>query len=121
LVCGDVVAIADEAIVYNPAPVALGSHATISQQAYLCTATHDFESRLFPMVSSPISIGAYAWICARGVVQAGVSVGDGAVLGLGSIATRDLAPWVVYAGVPARRIKDRVISDEDKTRPIANR
>ena len=50
---------------------------------------------------------AYAWICARASVAPGVQVGDGAVLGLGSVATRDLEPWTVYAGAPATKVKER--------------
>ena len=115
------VAIADEVIVYNPRLITLGSHAIISQQAYLCGATHNYDLPEFPMVSSPISVGSYAWVCARAAVQPGVSVGEGAVLGFGSIATRDLEPWSVYAGIPARRIKNRVISHEVTKRAIVNR
>jgi len=54
-----------------------------------------------------MDFGAYAWVCARASVAPGVSVGEGAVLGLGSVATRDLEPWGVYAGVPAEKVKGR--------------
>jgi len=108
LVCEDVAMIADEAVIYNPSVIRLGSHAVVSQQAYLCGATHDYQSAAFPLISSPISVGAYAWICARATVQPGVLVGEGAVLALGSIATKDLEAWSVYAGIPARKINERV-------------
>jgi putative colanic acid biosynthesis acetyltransferase WcaF len=107
LVCNDLASIADEAIVYNPAPITLGSHAVVSQQAYLCGATHDYEDPNFPLIALPITIGSYAWICARATVQPGVSVGEGAILALGSVATSDLEPWTVYGGLPARKIKLR--------------
>lgn len=113
LVCEDTVSIADDAEIYNPAVVNLGSHAVISQQAYLCGATHDYDDPAFPMIWAPISIGRYAWIGARAVVQMGITVGDGAVLGLGSIATRDLEAWSVNAGVPARWIGRRKMRPED--------
>jgi putative colanic acid biosynthesis acetyltransferase WcaF len=61
----------------------------------------------FSLVASPITIERYAWICARAVVQPGVTVKEGAVLGLAGVATRDLEPWTVYAGVPARKVKER--------------
>jgi putative colanic acid biosynthesis acetyltransferase WcaF len=112
LTCGQLATIGDEAIVYNPAPITLGSHAIVSQQAYLCGATHDYEDPNFPLVAFPISIGPYAWICARATVQPGVSVGEGAVLALGAVATRDLESWTVYAGVPARRVKARALRDQ---------
>jgi putative colanic acid biosynthesis acetyltransferase WcaF len=107
LECEDAVAIANDAVVYNPARVRLGSHSIVSEQAYLCGATHDYTDPTFPMVSRSITIERYAWICARASVQMGVTVREGAVLGLGAVATRDLAPWSVYAGVPARRVKAR--------------
>jgi putative colanic acid biosynthesis acetyltransferase WcaF len=107
LICEDAVGIADGAVIYTPAPIRLGSHCVVSQDAYLCGATHDIDNPAFPMVSSPITVGAYAWICARAVVCAGVTVGEGAVLGLASVATRDLQPWTVYAGAPARRLRNR--------------
>jgi putative colanic acid biosynthesis acetyltransferase WcaF len=65
LICRDLVAMADEAIVYNTSLITLGSHSTISQQAYPCGATHDHDSREFLMVSSPMSVGEYPWVCAR--------------------------------------------------------
>jgi putative colanic acid biosynthesis acetyltransferase WcaF len=105
--CEDVVAVADGAIIYNPSLVTLGSHAIVSQQAYLCGASHDYDSAAFTLVAAPISLGAYSWVCARATVQAGVTLGEGAVLGLGAVATRDLEPWGVYAGVPAKKIRDR--------------
>lgn len=114
LICEDVVAVADDAIIYNPSRVTLGSHCTISQEAYLCGASHDYSDPGFTLVLAPITIGAYAWICARAAVQHGVHVGDGAVLGLGCVATKDLEPWTVYAGVPARIIKRRVIRGRDQ-------
>jgi putative colanic acid biosynthesis acetyltransferase WcaF len=107
LVCADGACIADEAVVYNVAKVFLGSHAIVSQQAYVCTATHDIDDPSFPMIVSPISVGSYAWVCARACVLPGVRVNDGAVLGLGAVATKDLDPWQVYAGNPAKRIKQR--------------
>lgn len=106
--CADGVTLGDEAEIYNPSLVTMGSHAIVSQQAYICGATHDYNDPAFPLISFPMSLGAYSWVCARASVCPGVNVGEGAVLGLGSVATRDLEPWTVYAGVPAQRVKDRV-------------
>jgi putative colanic acid biosynthesis acetyltransferase WcaF len=111
--CADGVTLGDEAEIYNPSPVSMGSHAIVSQQAYICGATHDYNDPAFPLISFPMSLGAYCWVCARASVSPGVNVGEGAVLGLGSVATHDLAPWTVYAGVPARAIKQRVEREQN--------
>lgn len=107
LECEDHVAIADEAYIYNPAPVRLRAHAIVSQQAWLCGASHDYNDPAFPMIAAPIVVERYGWIAARATVQMGVRVGEGAVLGVGSVATRDLAAWTVFGGVPARPIARR--------------
>jgi putative colanic acid biosynthesis acetyltransferase WcaF len=107
LICSDLVAVGDGAEIYNPAPVRLGSHAILSQNSYLCGATHDFEDPAFPLLAYTMEVGAYAWIAARACVAPGVNVGEGAILGLASVATRDLEPWGVYAGSPAVKVKQR--------------
>jgi putative colanic acid biosynthesis acetyltransferase WcaF len=113
LICSDQVTAGDGAEIYNPAPVTLGSHAILSQDAYVCAATHDYDDPAFPLIAYAMKIEAYAWVCARASVAPGVSVGEGAVLGLGSVATRNLDAWTVYAGVPAVKVKDRVRFDVD--------
>lgn len=108
LVCEDCCTLADQAEIYNPSQVYLESHCIISQQAYICGATHDYNDPDFPMISYCMRLGAYSWICARASVSPGVSVGAGAVLGLGSVASDDLESWTVYCGVPAVKVKARV-------------
>jgi putative colanic acid biosynthesis acetyltransferase WcaF len=48
----------------------------------------------------------------------GVNVGEGAVLGLGSVAARDLKPWTVYTGVPAQAVKQRTPREETQGRQV---
>jgi putative colanic acid biosynthesis acetyltransferase WcaF len=114
LICAEQVTAADGAEIYNPAPMTFGSHAILSQDAYVCGATHDYDDAAFPLLAYAMNFGAYSWVCARASVAPGVNVGEGAVLGLGSVATKDLAPWTVYAGTPAVKVKDR---KQPKLRP----
>lgn len=107
LVCEDAVAIADGAVIYNAARIHLGSHVVISQEAYLCGASHDVDDPAFTWQARPITVQAWAWIGARATVGPGVDVGEGAVLGLCSLATSPLQPWTVYGGVPARALRAR--------------
>jgi len=107
LVCADLVTAGDGAQIYNPSPMRLGSHAILSQEAFLCGATHDYDDPRFPLLAYTMEVGAYTWVCARASVAPGVNLGEGSVLALGSVATRDLEPWCVYAGVPAVKVKER--------------
>jgi len=98
---------------YNVAPVEVGERATVSQYSYLCGATHDYERLDLPLIPAPISIGAYAWICADVFIAPGVTVGEGAVVGARSSVYKDVQPWTVVAGNPARFVKRRVLADSD--------
>jgi putative colanic acid biosynthesis acetyltransferase WcaF len=107
LICEDTCTLANGAEIYNPSTFYMGSHAIISQQAFICGATHDYDDAAFPMISYPMKMGAYAWVCARASLAPGVQMGDGAVLGMGAVATRDLEPWGIYGGNPAVKAKSR--------------
>jgi putative colanic acid biosynthesis acetyltransferase WcaF len=87
--------------------VTIGAFAVISQGAQLCGGTHLVDSPDFQLVTRPIAIAAHAWIAADAFVGPGVSVGEGAVLGARAVAFRDLEPWTIYAGNPARPLRTR--------------
>jgi putative colanic acid biosynthesis acetyltransferase WcaF len=108
--CADHVAAGDGVEIYNPSPMHLESHVILSQDCYLCGATHDYNDPAFPLLAYAMTVEPYAWICARASVAPGVRVGEGAVLGLGSVATRDLDPWTVYSGNPAQPVRQRTRS-----------
>ena len=95
------------AVCYAMDRVTIGAYATVSQGAQLCGGTHDVDGRDFQLVTRPIAIGDHAWIAADAFVGPGVTVGEGAVLGARGVAFSDLAPWTIYAGNPARRLRAR--------------
>jgi putative colanic acid biosynthesis acetyltransferase WcaF len=104
---GDLVTIGRGAEIYNPGGVFLGSRTIISQDAYLCGATHDYQTPEFTYITKKIRTGQQVWICARAMVMPGVECKEGSVLGAGSVATRNLEEWTVYAGNPAVVVKQR--------------
>ncbi len=104
---GDDSWIGEDAWIDNLAMVEIGSDCCISQGVYLCTGDHDWSKPTFDLKTGAIRIEDQAWIAAKAVVRPGVSVGSGAVLTLGSVATKDLAAWKVYQGNPAAAIGDR--------------
>ncbi|MCW3849342.1 WcaF family extracellular polysaccharide biosynthesis acetyltransferase [Sphingomonas sp. LB-2] len=110
LAIGDNSWIGERAWIDNLAPVTIGADCCVSQGAYLCTGSHDWSARGFDLITRPITLEPGAWVAARAVVGPGVTIGRGAVLGLGSVATRDLDAWTVYAGAPALPIKQRAIA-----------
>jgi len=99
--------IADGADIYNVAPIALGERAVVSQDAFLCAASHDHRREDFPLVTAPIVLGARAWVAARAIVLMGVTLGDGAVAAAGSVVTKDIPAGAVAAGNPAKIVRDK--------------
>jgi putative colanic acid biosynthesis acetyltransferase WcaF len=87
--------------------VTLGHHATVSQYSHLCTASHDYNKADMPLISAPIVIADFAWVTADVFVGPGVTVSEGAVIAARSTVTRDVPPWTVVAGAPAKFVRLR--------------
>ena len=94
---------------YNVALVKIGANTTVSQGAYLCTASHDISDSLNPLITAPIIIEDQAWVAADAFVSLGVTVGQGAVIGARACVFKDVEPWTVVGGNPAKFIKRREI------------
>lgn len=97
-------------------PLAIGNNVNVSHYVLIHTLTHDPQSRHFDCLCKPVVIGDHAWIGARAIIAAGVTIGEGAVVGAGAVVTRDVAPYTIVAGNPARYIKDRTRDLDYKTR-----
>jgi putative colanic acid biosynthesis acetyltransferase WcaF len=104
---GDSSWIGEDVWIDNLAPVTIGSHCCLSQGVYLCTGNHDWSRQTFDLMTLPVTIHDRAWLAAKSVVAPGVVIGEGAVLGLGSVATHDLKEWQFYQGNPAVAVRPR--------------
>ena len=104
---GDHSCLGDHIDCYCVDKIRIGSNSTISQYSYLCTASHDYTDPAMPLITASIVIGEGVWIAADVFVGPGVEVGDGAVIGARSSVFRNIEPWTVVAGNPARVIKKR--------------
>jgi putative colanic acid biosynthesis acetyltransferase WcaF len=103
--------IGEDVWIDNLAAVQIGSNCCISQGTYICTGNHDWGATTFDLIVKPVTIGSGAWIASRSTIGPGTSVGEGAVLSLGSVATSDLEAWGIYKGSPAKFVKRRVLRD----------
>jgi putative colanic acid biosynthesis acetyltransferase WcaF len=116
LEAGDWSAIGFDALIYNLGVVRIGERVTVSQRAHLCAGTHDFRDPTMPLKKVPITIGNDAWICADAFVGPDVTVGEGAVVGARTVVVKDVSPWTIVAGNPAREIGRRTLADSDGVR-----
>jgi len=81
--------------------VTLGDNVCISQGAFLVCGNHDYSTTTFDLVTKPIVVEDGAWLGAKSIVGPGVTVGSHAVLTAGSVAVRDLEPYMIHQGNPA--------------------
>jgi len=112
LYIGKHVTIGDRAYLYNLGGLIIGDHSVISQDAYLCGGTHDYSDLCYPLIRKKITVGRGVWIAAGAFIGPGVTIGDGAIIGARSVVIKDVEPWTVVAGNPARVIKRRVMKPE---------
>ena len=102
LTLDDRACLGDRANAYSLDEIEIGEGATIAQEAYLCTGTHQFDDPALPLQTAKIVIGPYAFIGARAFLLPGVSVGERAVVGACAVVTKDVPARTVVVGNPAR-------------------
>lgn len=84
-----------------------GSDVSIGPEAAILTLGHDPQSPDFADKGGDVIIGDRAWICYRAIILPGVTIGEGAVVGAGAVVSRDVGPYTIVAGSPAKPIGTR--------------
>ena len=91
------------------ARIEIGRSCDLGMEVMLCTSTHQpgtSQRRAGRFVAEPIVVGDGVWIGTRAMLLPGVTVGDGCVVAAGAVVARDCEANGLYAGVPARRVKE---------------
>lgn len=89
----------------------IGEGCVIASGVLVWTLHHDYNSEDFHVTGAPVTIGAYSWICSRSVILPGVTIGRGAVIASGAVVTKDVPPYAVVGGIPAKVIGHRRETD----------
>jgi putative colanic acid biosynthesis acetyltransferase WcaF len=113
LVLEDDSCIANGVDCYSVAEIRLNRGALVSQYSHLCSASHDYTHEDFPLVAAPILIGTRAWVAAGAFIGPGVRIGERAVVAARAVVVKDVGPWVVCGGNPAKAIKTYGILDDN--------
>lgn len=87
--------------------IRVGNDVSIGPDAAILTLGHDPRSADFADRGGPVCIGNHVWIGYRAIVLPGVTIGEGAVVGAGSLVSRDVPPYAIVAGNPSRVIGER--------------
>ena len=104
---GDHCIIGFECFLGGEAGIQIGNNVNIASYSILLGGYHDIDDPTFASVLNPVIIEDYAWLASRVTVAGGVRIGRGAVVAAGAVVTRDVPPYHVVGGVPARKIKER--------------
>ena len=95
-------------------PVKIGNDVKMGPEVVCYTSGHKFDRTDITMIEQggtepePITIGNDVWIGRRVIIMPGVNIGDGCVIGAGAVVTKDIPPYSVAGGVPAKVIKSRL-------------
>jgi maltose O-acetyltransferase len=92
--------------------LSIGDDTMVGFETLIVTGTHNYEQadiliRMQGAYRSPVAIGKDVWLGARTIILPGVTIGDGAVVAAGAVVTRDIPPYAIAGGVPARVIGKR--------------
>lgn len=85
----------------------IGDNVDIAQQTNIWTEQHDYNDPTYTSTSAPVVIEDYVWLASRVTVLPGVTIGKGAVVASGAVVTKDVPPFAIVGGVPAKVIGHR--------------
>lgn len=108
---GNNVWIGETAWIDNFVKVVIEDNVCISQGAFLLTGNHDYKKSTFDLIPKEIYLEKGVWIGAKSVVCGGIKCMSHSVLAVSSVATKDLQPYFIYQGNPAKAIRERIISN----------
>ena len=100
---------------YNQAKVRLDDNVTVSQYCFICTAGHQTDvlnSINKGLIISPVTFKRDSWAGVQSYIGMGCNIGEGAIIGARAAVFKDVEPWTVVGGNPARFIKKRVLNDD---------
>lgn len=109
LTMGEYSCLSENVDCYTVDTITLGDQVVVSQGAFLCTASHDISSPIMELAHKPIVLESQSWVAARAFIGPGVNVGEGAVVAACAVITKDVPPWNVVGGNPAKFLKQRKI------------
>lgn len=100
-------AIGDGCILDGRSGLTIGNSVNFSTGVWVWTLQHDHRDKDFGCVGAPVTIEDHAWLSCRTVVLPGVTIGRGAVVAAGAVVTKDVEPFSIVGGVPAKKIGER--------------
>lgn len=97
--------------IFSSEKIVVGDNCLIAPFVYIVDSNHQYKKdkliNLQPNVTSPIIIGNDVWIASNVTILKGVTIGEGAVVAANSVVNKDIPPYSIFGGTPARKIGER--------------
>ena len=104
---GDRVSVGPKVLLDGRRNLTIGNSVVIGYGAIIWTLNHDYNDTHFCLKGAPVIIHDYAWICSHSIILPGITIGEGAVVASNAVVTKDVEPYTIVGGVPARIIGKR--------------
>jgi acetyltransferase-like isoleucine patch superfamily enzyme len=104
---GNNCAIGDRCVLDGRDGLTIGNNVNLSTAAWLWTNQHDPQDPDWGVKGGPIVIKDYVWVSSRASVLPGITIGEGAVVAAHAVVTKDVEPYTIVGGVPAKKIGER--------------
>lgn len=108
---GDDTIIGERAVLDGRARLVIGNHVALASEVMIYNSQHDIHDPFFKAIAKPVHIGDYVFVGPRAIILPGVTVGKGAIIAAGAVVTKDVPPFAVVGGVPAKVISKRQQTD----------
>lgn len=99
--------VGEGAVLDGRAEIKIGEHVDIASEVMIYNGEHDLNDENFKANFEPVIIEDYVFIGPRAIILPGVTIGRGAVVGAGAVVTKNIEPFVIAGGVPAKPIGER--------------
>lgn len=104
---GEDTIVGENAVLDGRDKIEIGNHVDIATEVMFYNSDHDMEDEFFSAKIAPIVVEDYVFVGPRSIILPGVRIGKGAVVAAGAVVTKDVEPFTIVGGIPAKIIGER--------------